>query len=159
MEKRWVYKPEPDKEIVARLSKELNINEYLASILVQRGIKTFDESKDFFRPSLSHLHDPFLMLNMDAAVNRLTDAVFNKEKILIYGDYDVDGTTSVSLMYLFLQKFTSNLEFYIPDRYTEGYGISIKGIEYAIENDFKLIIALDCGVRAIDRAKQAKESR
>jgi len=158
VEKRWVYKPEPDKENVARLSKELNINEYLAGILVQRGIKTFDESKDFFRPSLSHLHDPFLMLNMDAAVNRLTDAVFSNEKILIYGDYDVDGTTSVSLMYLFLQKFTSDLEFYIPDRYTEGYGISKKGIDYAIENDYKLIIALDCGVRAIDRAKQAKEA-
>ena len=158
MEKRWVYKDEPDPEIVEKLSKELNINQYLSSILVQRGISTFDEAKDFFRPSLSRLHDPFLMRNMDAAVNRLTEAVFNKEKILIYGDYDVDGTTSVSLMYLFLKQFTDKLEFYIPDRYTEGYGISEKGINHAIDNDFKLIIALDCGVRAIERAKQAKDA-
>ncbi|WP_436514319.1 single-stranded-DNA-specific exonuclease RecJ [Ekhidna sp. To15] len=158
MEKRWVYKDEPDKEIVEKLSKEININQYLSKILVQRGITTFDEAKEFFRPSLSRLHDPFLMLNMDRAVNRLTDAVFNKEKILIYGDYDVDGTTSVSLMFLFLKQFTSALEFYIPDRYTEGYGISEKGINHATENKFDLIIALDCGVRAIDRAKQAKEA-
>lgn len=153
-----MYKDEPDKEIVEKLSKEININQYLSKILVQRGITTFDEAKEFFRPSLSRLHDPFLMLNMDRAVNRLTDAVFNKEKILIYGDYDVDGTTSVSLMFLFLKQFTSALEFYIPDRYTEGYGISEKGINHATENKFDLIIALDCGVRAIDRAKQAKEA-
>ncbi|WP_424962490.1 single-stranded-DNA-specific exonuclease RecJ [Ekhidna sp.] len=158
MEKRWVYKQEPKQEIVDKLSKELNINEYLAKILVQRGIHTFDQAKTFFRPSLSHLHDPFLMLNMDKAVNRLTEAVFNQEKILIYGDYDVDGTTSVSLMYLFLKEFTDQLEFYIPDRYTEGYGISKKGIDHAIENGFQLIIALDCGVRAIDRARQAKDA-
>ena len=158
MEKRWVYKQEPKQQLIEKLSKELNINEYLAKILAQRGIHTFDQAKDFFRPSLSRLYDPFLMLNMDKAVNRLTEAVFNKEKILIYGDYDVDGTTSVSLMYLFLKGFTDQLEFYIPDRYTEGYGISKKGIDHAIENEFKLIIALDCGVRAIDRAKQAKEA-
>ncbi|SNS41591.1 exonuclease RecJ [Ekhidna lutea] len=158
MEKQWVYREEPNPEIVEKLSKEININEYLAKILVQRGVSTFDQAKEFFRPSLSRLHDPFLMLNMDKAVNRLTEAVFNKEKILIYGDYDVDGTTSVSLVYLFLKHFSDNLEFYIPDRYTEGYGISKKGIDYAIEKGFKLIIALDCGVRAIDRAKQAQEA-
>ncbi|WP_420576442.1 single-stranded-DNA-specific exonuclease RecJ [Ekhidna sp.] len=158
MEKRWIYKQEPNKEIVDKLSQQLNINEYLGKILVQRGIDTFDLAKDFFRPSLSRLHDPFLMLNMDRAVNRLTEAVFNKEKILIYGDYDVDGTTSVSLMYLFLKQFTDNLEFYIPDRYSEGYGISKKGIDHAIENEVRLIIALDCGVRAIDRAQQAKDA-
>ncbi|MEQ9466737.1 MAG: single-stranded-DNA-specific exonuclease RecJ [Ekhidna sp.] len=158
MEKRWVYKDEPDRELVKKLSREINISEYLSRILVQRGIETFDQAKAFFRPSLSRLHDPFLMLNMDKAVNRLTDAVFNREKILIYGDYDVDGTTSVSLMYLFLKQFTDQLEFYIPDRYSEGYGISEKGINYAIEEKFTLIIALDCGVRAIDRARQAKEA-
>lgn len=156
MEKRWVYKEEADPEILDSLSQSLNINEYLSGILVQRGIKTFDQAKTFFRPSLNHLHDPFLMHNMDLAVNRLTDAVFNKERILIYGDYDVDGTTSVSLMYLFLQQFTEHIDFYIPDRYSEGYGISEKGINHAIANDFSLIIALDCGVRAIDRAIQAK---
>ncbi|MEP0986404.1 single-stranded-DNA-specific exonuclease RecJ [Ekhidna sp.] len=156
MEKRWVYKENPEAAIVEQLSKEININEYLAKILVQRGVRTFDEAKEFFRPSLSRLHDPFLMKNMDLAVNRLTEAVFSEEKILIYGDYDVDGTTSVSLIYLFLKQLSDKLEFYIPDRYTEGYGISKKGIDYAINNDFTLIIALDCGVRAIDRAAQAK---
>lgn len=158
MEKRWVYKDEPNQEIVEKLSKEININQYLSKILAQRGIQTFEQAKVFFRPSLSRLHDPFRMLNMDRAVNRLTDAVFNKEKILIYGDYDVDGTTSVSLIFLFLKQFTEALEFYIPDRYTEGYGISEKGINHAIENKFDLIIALDCGIRAIDRAAQAKEA-
>lgn len=158
MEKRWVYKPEPEREILEKLSQEININEYLSKILVQRGIQTFDEAKEFFRPSLSRLHDPFLMLNMDKAVNRLTDAVFNKEKILIYGDYDVDGTTSVSLIYLFLKEFSDQLEFYIPDRYSEGYGISEKGIDFAVTNNFDLIIALDCGIRAVDRAKQAKDA-
>ncbi|MEQ9303564.1 MAG: single-stranded-DNA-specific exonuclease RecJ, partial [Marinoscillum sp.] len=141
MEKRWVYKDEPKQEIVEKLSKELNINPYLSKILIQRGIATFDQAKEFFRPSLSRLHDPFLMLNMDEAVNRLTEAVFNEEKILIYGDYDVDGTTSVSLVYLFLKQFTNHLEFYIPYRYSEGYGISEKGIDYAIANEFQLIIA------------------
>lgn len=158
MEKRWVYKDEPKQEIVEKLGKELNINHYLSGILIQRGIATFDQAKEFFRPSLSRLHDPFLMLNMDEAVNRLTEAVFNEEKILIYGDYDVDGTTSVSLVYLFLKQFTNHLEFYIPDRYSEGYGISEKGIDYAIANEFQLIIALDCGIRAVDRAEQAKNA-
>ncbi len=158
MEKRWVYKDEADQQIVDQLSKEININEYLSKILVQRGVSTFEKAKEFFRPSLSRLHDPFQMLNMDRAVNRLTEAVFNNEKILIYGDYDVDGTTSVSLMFLFLKEFSDHLDFYIPDRYGEGYGISEKGINHAINNQFKLIIALDCGVRAVDRARQAKEA-
>ena len=158
MEKRWVYKSDPNEKIIEQLSKEINVNEYLSKILVQRGIHDFDQAKAYFRPSLSKLHDPFQMLNMDKAVNRLTDAVFSEEKILIYGDYDVDGTTSVSLMYLFLKQFSNQLEFYIPDRYSEGYGISEKGINYAIDNSFSLIIALDCGVRAIERAHQAKEA-
>lgn len=158
MEKRWVYKDEPDEAKIEELSKAININSYLSKILIQRGVETFDQAKDFFRPSLNHLHDPFLMLNMDKAVNRLTDAIFNNEKILIYGDYDVDGTTSVSLMYLFLKQFSEQLEFYIPDRYTEGYGISEKGVNHAIDNGFSLIIALDCGIRAVDRAQQAKKA-
>ncbi|MEO1255993.1 MAG: DHH family phosphoesterase, partial [Bacteroidota bacterium] len=140
MEKRWLYKQEPKKETVEHLSKKINVNEYLCKILLQRGISDFDQAKKFFRPSLASLHDPFLMLDMHKAVNRLTEAVFNEEKILIYGDYDVDGTTSVSLMYLFLKKYNQHLEFYIPDRYSEGYGISEKGISYAAEKGFKLII-------------------
>ena len=158
MEKRWVIKESPNEERTSELSKALNINHYLSKILIQRGVDSFDKAKDFFRPSLSQLHDPFLMKDMDKAVNRLTEAVFNDEKILIYGDYDVDGTTSVSLIYLFLSEFSSQLEYYIPDRYTEGYGISEKGIDYAIQHDFKLIIALDCGIRALDRATQAKNA-
>ncbi len=157
VEKRWIYKDEPNVESIGRLSKEININEYLSKILVQRGIDSFEKAKDFFRPSMSQLHDPFLMLNMDKAVNRLTEAVSNEEKILIYGDYDVDGTTSVSLVFLFLKQFNSNIAFYIPDRYTEGYGISKHGIDYAIEEKFDLVIALDCGVRAVNQAIQAKE--
>ncbi|MEM6736097.1 MAG: single-stranded-DNA-specific exonuclease RecJ [Bacteroidota bacterium] len=155
MKKKWFLKANQDRKKVKELSKAININQYLAKILLQRGISSFDEAKDFFRPSLDRLYDPFYMKDMDKAVNRLTDAVFRNEKILIYGDYDVDGTTSVSLMYLFLSEFSSNLSYYIPDRYTEGYGISKKGINYAIKNDYSLIIALDCGIRAIDRAKQA----
>ena len=157
MEKKWIYKEEPDEQLVEELSKSININSSLSRILVQRGIQPFDKVKAFFRPSLQKLHDPFLMKGMDKAVNRLCDAVFNNEKILLYGDYDVDGTTSVSLMYLFLKQFSESVEFYIPDRYTEGYGISDKGISWAGENKFQLIIALDCGIRANDRAIQANE--
>ncbi len=157
MEKRWIFKEEQDEEVVRSLSKSININTFLSRILIQRGIQTFDEAKSFFRPSLSKLNDPFLMKDMDKAVNRLCEAVFRNEKILLYGDYDVDGTTAVSLMYLFLREFTGHLEFYIPDRYTEGYGISETGVQWASDNEFDLIIALDCGIRAIDRADQAKE--
>jgi single-stranded-DNA-specific exonuclease len=155
MEKKWIYLEEPDEQIIQTLSKSININPTLAKILAQRGIESFDQAKAFFRPSLKTLHDPFLMKDMDIAVNRLCEAVFDKEKILIYGDYDVDGTTSVSLLFLFLQQFTDQIDFYIPDRYTEGYGISKKGIDWAAENDFNLVIALDCGIRANDRANQA----
>ncbi len=156
MEKKWIYLEEPDEQIIQDLSKSININPTLAKILAQRGIQSFDQAKKFFRPSLKTLHDPFLMKDMDEAVNRLCEAVFNEEKILLYGDYDVDGTTSVSLLYLFLKQFTSHLDFYIPDRYSEGYGISEKGINWAAENGFNLVIALDCGIRANDRALQSK---
>lgn len=155
MEKKWIYKEEPEKQAVDDLSKSINISPFLSKLLVQRGVENFDIAKAFFRPSLNQLHDPFLMQDMDKAVNRLCDAVFNREKILIYGDYDVDGTTSVSLVYLFLCQFSDQLEFYIPDRYSEGYGISELGIQYAHDNSFTLIIALDCGIRANDRAEQA----
>jgi single-stranded-DNA-specific exonuclease len=124
-------------------------------LLVQREIYTYDDARNFFRPDLANLHDPFLMADMDKAIERLTRAMQYNEKILIYGDYDVDGTTSVSLVYKFLQQFSSNIDYYIPDRYSEGYGISIQGIDFAAENDFKLIIALDCGIKAVEKVKYA----
>ncbi len=153
--KRWVIQQVDDAEAVERLSSELNINKTLARLLVLRGVKTFDEARNFFRPDASHLHDPFLMLGMDKAVNRLLDAIETGEKILIYGDYDVDGTTSVALVYSFLKNYYPNIGYYIPDRYKEGYGISTAGIDYAKENGFTLIIALDCGIKSIDKVDYA----
>lgn len=150
-----VIKNTPSTDEVDLLSKALNINPFLASILIQRGIKTFDEAKHFFRPSLADLHDPFLMLNMHKAVERIEKALAKNEKILVYGDYDVDGTTSVTLVYDFLSNYTSEIDFYIPDRYLEGYGISTKGIDFAKENGFSLIIALDCGIKSPDKIAYA----
>lgn len=150
MEKKWVIHKTTDPASAQQLSKALNINIDLSSLLLQREINTFDQAKHFFRPSLDHLHDPFLMLDMDKAVNRICNAVFQKEKILVYGDYDVDGTTSVALVYSFLKEFcdSDQLDYYIPDRYEEGYGLSEKGVRWAAENDFDLIITLDCGIKA-----------
>ncbi|MEZ7866762.1 MAG: single-stranded-DNA-specific exonuclease RecJ [Paludibacteraceae bacterium] len=155
---KWIYSDLTDEqnEIKHKLANELSISPVLAQLLIQRGILTFDDARSFFRPDLNDLHDPFLMKDMDKAVERLTKAMQSNEKILIYGDYDVDGTTSVSLVYRFLVRFYSNLEYYIPDRYNEGYGISKKGIDYAAQNNFKLIIALDCGIKAIEKIKYAK---
>ncbi|MHB9056935.1 MAG: single-stranded-DNA-specific exonuclease RecJ [Paludibacteraceae bacterium] len=155
---KWIYSELTDEqnEIKKRLAHELSISPVLAEFLVQRGIVTFDAARSFFRPDLSNLHDPFLMKDMRQAVDRLTKAMQKNEKILIYGDYDVDGTTSVSLVYRFLVRFYSNIDFYIPDRYNEGYGISIKGIDFASENNFSLIIALDCGIKAVEKVKYAK---
>ena len=155
---KWNYSElsEEQNEIKNNLANELSISPILSQLLVQRGISTYDEARSFFRPDLNDLHDPFLMKDMDRAVDRLTMAMQQNEKILVYGDYDVDGTTSVSLVYRFLIKFYSNLDFYIPDRYIEGYGISKKGIDYAHENNFKLIIALDCGIKAVEKVKYAK---
>jgi single-stranded-DNA-specific exonuclease len=150
MEKRWIHKELPRKEKIATLSDALNINPYLSTILLQRGIATAEEAKDYFRPSLSNLHDPYLMKDMDRAVERLKRAIDQHEKILIYGDYDVDGTTAVSLVYHYLHHFHPNCEIYIPDRNKEGYGISMAGVEWADENSFSLIIALDCGIKASD---------
>jgi single-stranded-DNA-specific exonuclease len=150
MKKRWEYKAEPTAGKVQELSEAININNYLSAILIQRGIDTYDKAKKFFRPSLTDLHDPFLLTDMDEAVERLQRAITNKEKILIYGDYDVDGTTSVALVYSYLKTFYPNCEFYIPDRYKEGYGVSEAGIIWADQNEFSLIIALDLGIKASD---------
>lgn len=150
MERRWIYKEIPAKDSVEKLSKEININAYLSAILLQRGILDFSSAKDFFRPSLDHLHDPFLMKDMYRAVDRLKKAIDTQEKILVYGDYDVDGTTAVALVYSYLHKFYPHCEIYIPDRNKEGYGISQAGVEWAEENGYTLIIALDCGIKASD---------
>ncbi len=159
METRWILNKSVDNQQVVEIAKALNIDEHLATLLVQRDITTFEEAKVFFRPSLSQLHDPFLMKDMDRAVDRVVKAINNGEKILIYGDYDVDGTTAVALVYTYLKKFfkKKKIEFYIPDRYDEGYGISFKGIDYAADNDFKLVIALDCGIKAVERIQYANE--
>lgn len=155
----WIFKPLTYQQINIQknLSEELNISPLLAQLLVQRGISTFEEARRFFRPDFADLHDPFLMIDMDKAVERLTNAIQDNEKILVYGDYDVDGTTSVSLVYKFLKKIYSNVHFYIPDRYNEGYGISYQGIDYASENGYKLIIALDCGIKAVNKIKYAND--
>lgn len=144
----WKLKGRGDEAIIKKLSEELNISEKLSNLLVQRGITTFEEAKRFFRPTLDHLYDPFLMKDMDKAIERLSRAINNNEKILVYGDYDVDGTTSVAMVYMFLKKIYSNVGYYIPDRYDEGYGISDKGINFASENNYSLIISLDCGIKA-----------
>lgn len=154
-EKKWILREPDDVEKVDRLSAELGIDSVLATLLVHRGIETFDEAREFFRPSLSSIHDPFLMKDMDKAVARLDEALSKGQKILVYGDYDVDGTTAVALVYSFLKKLTSNIDFYIPDRYDEGYGVSIKGIDWAAENACSLIITLDCDIKAIDKVRYA----
>lgn len=157
MEKRWTIEQNGDEEIIQNLSKSLNINKVLSKLLVDRGIENFEEARKFFRPTLDDLYDPFLMLNMDKAVERLNKAIQNEENILIYGDYDVDGTTSVSLVYSYLKEFYPHIDFYIPDRYEEGYGISTQGIDFAFENNKTLIIALDCGIKAVSKVKYANE--
>jgi len=157
MEKRWVFKKQGNKETIKNLQKDLGVDFHIANLLAQRGIATFDEAKAFFRPQLSDLHNPFLMKDMDKAIERIETAITNKEKILIYGDYDVDGTSAVALVYSVLKEFYYDLDFYIPDREKEGYGISLKSIDYASENDFKLIIALDCGIKACHEVEYAHE--
>lgn len=158
--RRWINRPFPDKpaerSAIENLTRELNISPFLASLLVQRGVTTFEEARTFFRPEIKHLHDPFLMRDMDRAVERLTLALLRNEKILVYGDYDVDGTTSVALFYGFLKTQHPHLDYYIPDRYKEGYGISQTGVQWAADNGFTLIVALDCGIKSIDRVAEAK---
>mgnify|MGYP003090977543 FL=1 len=154
-EKKWIFKDSADCDTVSRLSSELGVDPVLAELLVQRGVNTFQEARSFFRPDLANLHDPFLMKDMDKAVDRLCKAVSSGEKILVYGDYDVDGTTAVSLVYSFLRRLTRTVDFYIPDRYDEGYGVSFKGINWAADNGFTLIITLDCGIKANDKVDYA----
>ncbi|MCK0161293.1 single-stranded-DNA-specific exonuclease RecJ [Allomuricauda sp. F6463D] len=154
---RWTIKPRPTKENIDHLSKELGVDDLVAQLLIQRGITNYEEAKSFFRPELNHLHNPFLMKDMGLAVERIEQAIANDENILVYGDYDVDGTTSVALMSSYLLETYSNVATYIPDRYLEGYGISLKGIDFAADNDISLIIALDCGIKAVEQIKYAKE--
>lgn len=154
---RWILDGKADEAKVERLSAEIGIDRVLSELLVKRGVETFEQARAFFRPSLENLHDPFLMKDMDKAVERLERAVDKGERILVYGDYDVDGTTAVALVYSFLKKYTDNLGFYVPDRYDEGYGVSIKGIDWAAENGYSLIITLDCGIKAIDKVRHASQ--
>jgi len=153
---RWTIKPKPSEEKVKQLAQALNVDDFVATLLVQRGIETFDAAKAFFRPSLEHLHDPYLMKDMDKAVSRIEHAIANNENILVFGDYDVDGTTAVSLVSGYLKSYYPNIATYIPDRYDEGYGISFKGIDFADDNGFSLIIALDCGIKSIEHVAYAK---
>ena len=154
---RWIIKPEPKIKVVKQLSNDLDVDLNIASLLISRGITNFDEAKDFFRPNPSSLHDPYLMKDMDKAVSRIQSALTKNERILVYGDYDVDGTTSVAMLASYLENKTKNIETYIPDRFNEGYGISYKGIDYAADNNFALVIALDCGVKAIEKIDYANK--
>ena len=155
MEKRWVELEKADAQIVEKLSKDLNVDEILANMMAKRGISSFEQAKAFFRPDLNLLHDPFLMKDMPQAIERIEKAIKNNEHILVYGDYDVDGTTSVALTYSFFKEIYPFINYYIPDRYLEGYGISTQGIDYAYENNYTLIIALDCGIKSVDKIDYA----
>lgn len=153
---RWTLKKNQNPEVIQHLITTLNVNPLIATLLTQRGVTTFEEARNFFRPSLAHLHDPFLMKDMDKAVQRVEQALKNQERILVYGDYDVDGTTAVALMASYLRSIGAEVDTYIPDRYLEGYGISTQGIDYADDNGITLIIALDCGIKSIDKIAYAK---
>ena len=157
MEKRWVLKNPGDPALVNSLSRQINVSEIIASLLVQRGIDDYEKAKRFFRPSLADLYDPFLMKDMAAAVERVEQAIRRRESILFYGDYDVDGTTAVALMYSFFRKRYNKIGYYIPDRYNEGYGISFKGIDFASENGYSLIVALDCGIKSVEKVRYATQ--
>ncbi len=155
MDKRWIFKEVPSQDQIEKLSKSINTNPFLTGILLQRGISDFETAKKYFRPSLADLHDPFLMADMDKAVSRLKTAIDKSEKILIYGDYDVDGTTAVSLVYRYLRTFYDACDVYIPDRYAEGYGVSLAGVDYAQSNGYSLVIALDCGIKSSELVRLA----
>ena len=159
MSNKWNYQPpsQEQTEAAKALAKETGISPVLCKLLLERGISSATEAKRFFRPQLNELLDPFLMKDMDKAVDRLNEAMGRKERIMVYGDYDVDGTTAVALVYKFLQQFYSNIDYYIPDRYEEGYGVSVKGVDYAYETGVKLIIVLDCGIKAVNEIAYAKE--
>lgn len=155
MEKKWVVKEKGDRSVVKQLAAALNVSESLANLMVQRKITSAMEAKAFFNPSLEYLHDPFLMKDMNIAVNRISTAIKKNERILVYGDYDVDGTTAVALMYSFLKEQYSNVEYYIPDRYKEGYGVSFEGLDFAYQRNCKVVITLDCGIKAVEKVKYA----
>ncbi len=157
MQKKWNIHTVKDSSVVSQLQSALNVSVPIATLLALRGITNFDEAKTFFRPSLEMLHNPSLMKGMDKAIHRINEAITKKQKVLIYGDYDVDGTTAVALVYSFFKKYIQNIEFYIPDRYTEGYGISYQSIDYAKEKNISLIIALDCGIKALAKIDYANE--
>lgn len=159
MNYKWNYQPptQEQREAARTLAKEIGISPILCRLLLERGIRTADEAKNFFRPQLADLHDPFLMRDMEKAVERLNVALGRKERILVYGDYDVDGTTAVALVYKFLQQFYSNIDYYIPDRYNEGYGVSTKGVDYAAATGVQLVIVLDCGIKAVEEIAYARE--
>lgn len=154
---RWTIKSKPEKQKVQALQNALEVDEIIATLLIQRGIETFEEARSFFRPTLDDLHNPYLMKDMDKAVNRIENAIANNENILVFGDYDVDGTTAVSLVSSYLKSFYPNVATYIPDRYNEGYGISYQGIDFADDNGFSLIIALDCGIKSIEHINYAND--
>lgn len=156
MEKRWVVKEKGDVAVVKHLTDKLGVSESIANLMAQRNITTSQEAEDFFRPNLDHLHDPFLMKDMNIAVDRISTAVKKNEKILVYGDYDVDGTTAVALMYSFLKDQYSNVDYYIPDRYKEGYGLSYQGLDFAFQSGCKVVITLDCGIKAVEKVRYAR---
>jgi single-stranded-DNA-specific exonuclease len=158
MQKKWVYKNSADPSQEKSLASELNIHPKLAALLIQREIDTFEKARTFFRPSPDHMHDPFLMKDMHAAVLCIENTISSGKKILIYGDYDVDGTTAVAMVFDFLYKQYQNIDYYIPDRYTEGYGLSAAGLQYAIDHDCQLIITLDCGIKAVDLVAKGVQS-
>jgi len=156
MDKNWIYKEKPDAVVVRQLMDRLEVSAPIVRLMVQRSITTTGEADAFFSPRLDNLHDPFMMKDMNKAIDRVSTAIGRNEKILIYGDYDVDGTTSVALLYSFLKRFYSNIDYYIPNRYQEGYGVSSKGLDYARENNCKLVVTLDCGIKAIEKALYAR---
>ena len=157
MNKNWVIKAPGNEEAITSLASELGIDRPLAQLLTQRNVNTYKEAREFFRPELGNLHDPFLMKDMDVAIQRIQDAIQEGEKVMIYGDYDVDGTTAVALVYSYFKDHFMDIDYYIPDRYDEGYGISIKGIDFAAQHGFSLIIALDCGIKAVEKINYARE--
>lgn len=159
MDKKWIIKEIPDATLARDLAEELQVDVSLSNLLIQRGIKSQDKARTFFKPELADLHDPFLMADMNNAVDRIGSAIARNEKILVYGDYDVDGTTSVAMIYSFFKERYQNIGYYIPDRYKEGYGVSLEGIDYASENNYNLIIALDCGIKAVDKIKYASSKQ
>ena len=156
-EKRWKLREDYDIEVVKKLAEALDVDQIIATLLVERGVTTYEEAHRFFRPNLEQLHDPFMMKDMDKAIARINDAIRYKERILVYGDYDVDGTSAVALVYSYFKSLHKNIDFYIPDRDTEGYGISFQGIDYAKETGVSLIIALDCGIKAVEQVDYANQ--